>query len=57
MPRLKLTKTAIAKLPAPHPSGKQVTYWDESFPGFGVKVSGTTKKKKFLPGPIWFMLS
>ena len=48
MPRIKMTKSAIAKLRAPHPSGKQTMYWDEAFPGFGVKVSGTTSKKSYI---------
>jgi hypothetical protein len=57
MPKVLLTAEKIAQLPAPHPDGKQVIYWDEVVRGFGVAVSGRTNKKSFvvqhdLPGGI-----
>jgi integrase len=54
MPKIKLTKDAIRKLPAPHPAppgkppGTQVLYWDQDLKGFGVLVSGTTSAKSFV---------
>lgn len=48
MPRLNLTQRAIAKLPAPHPDGKQTLYWDEELRGFGVQCSGKTNQKLFI---------
>ncbi len=48
MPSLKLTKNEIAKLPAPHPSGKQTLYWDTELRGFGVLVSGATQAKTYV---------
>ena len=48
MPKLKLTKRAIERLPAPHPSGRQVLYWDTELRGFGVLVSGTTNAKTYV---------
>src|SRR5262245_49427303 len=42
MPTEKLTAKFISKLRAPHPSGMQVIYFDETTKGFGVQVSGTT---------------
>jgi hypothetical protein len=41
MPRIRLTKTTIDALPTP--SSEQV-YWDESLPGFGVKVTPAGRK-------------
>ena len=40
MPNLKLTKTAITRLKAPDPSGKQTLHWDTELKGFGVLCSG-----------------
>ncbi len=48
MASLKLTKRAIEKLPAPHPSGKQQLIWDTELKGFGVLVSGTTTAKTYV---------
>jgi integrase len=48
MPKMKLTGAAIAKLPAPDPSGKQVLYWDEDLTGFGLLASGKSAKKTFI---------
>jgi integrase len=48
MPRLHLTERAVAKLPAPDPSGQQAYYWDIGLRGFGVLVSGTTAQKSFI---------
>ena len=48
MPRVKLTKRAIADLPAPHPTGKQVLYWDEELTGLALLVSGKTHAKTFV---------
>ena len=48
MPMIKLTKRAIADLPAPDPSGKQVLHWDEELKGFGVLCSGVTREKTFV---------
>ena len=42
MPVVKLTQTFVDKLRAPHPTGKQVIYFDTVTKGFGVQVSGTT---------------
>ena len=36
MPRAKLTKSAIDALPTP---SSELVYWDETLPGFGVKVT------------------
>jgi hypothetical protein len=36
MPRIKLTKSAIDALPTP---ASDVVYWDNTRPGFGVKVT------------------
>jgi hypothetical protein len=41
MPRVKLTKRAIAELPTPV---KDVVYWDSGCPGFGVKVTPKGRK-------------
>jgi integrase len=48
MPNLKLTKTAIARLKSPDPSGKQTLYWDTELKGFGVLCSGTTNSKTYV---------
>jgi integrase len=48
MPTMKLTKRAIEKLPAPHPSGKQQLVWDTELKGFGVLVSGATAAKTYV---------
>jgi len=44
----KMTKTAIAKLKAPHPSGKQKLIWDTELKGFGVLLSGKTNARTFV---------
>lgn len=33
---------------APAPSGRQQMHWDDITPGFGVRISGTTKQKSFV---------
>jgi integrase len=43
-----LTVRALARLPAPDPSGKQKLYWDSELRGFGVLCSGTTAAKTFI---------
>jgi integrase len=48
MARMKLTARAIAKLPAPDPSGKQRLHWDTELKGFGVLCSGTTDNKTYV---------
>jgi integrase len=48
MSHLKFTEKSVAKLPAPHPSGQQVFFWDLSFAGFGVLLSGTSKAKTYV---------
>jgi len=48
MPALKLTKSAVEKIEAPDPSGKQVIYWDVALKGFGVLVSGATTAKTYI---------
>jgi len=48
MANLKLTKRAIEKLPAPHPTGKQQLVWDTELKGFGVLVSGATTEKTYV---------
>ncbi len=50
MPKTKFTPRAVAKLPAPDPTGKQTVYSDPRYPGLGVVVSGTTPRK------TWVML-
>ena len=45
---MKLTKRAIDRLPAPHPSGRQTLIWDADLKGFGVLVSGKTEAKTFI---------
>lgn len=46
--KFKFTKTAIDRVPAPDPSGKQKLYWDEELTGFGLLTSGTTGAKSFI---------
>jgi hypothetical protein len=41
MPRAKLTKSAIDALPTP---ASELVYWDETLPGFGVKVTPAGRK-------------
>jgi integrase len=48
MPTLKLTEKTIDRLRAPHPSGRQVLFWDEELRGFGVLVSGKTTARTFI---------
>jgi integrase len=48
MPITKLTQTFVDKLPAPHPSGTQVIYFDTVTKGFGVQVSGRTTAKDYI---------
>jgi integrase len=45
---MKLTKRTVEALVAPHPSGKQVLYWDAELKGFGVLVSGLTNSKTYI---------
>ena len=53
MPSLTLTDKSIARLKAPHPSGKQTFYWDTAQTGLAVLVSGTTDTKSFMAkGPL-----
>jgi integrase len=48
MPRMKLTEKALDRLKAPHPSGKQVLFWDSELRGFGLLVSGVTNARTFV---------
>jgi integrase len=48
MPRCKLTEKTIARLRAPHPSGRQTAYWDAELRGFGVICSGVTAVKSYV---------
>ena len=48
MPTIRLTKRAIANLPAPHPTGRQVLFWDEELTGLAVLVSGKTHAKTYV---------
>lgn len=48
IPRIHLTERAIAALPAPDSSGKQVLYWDTGLKGLGVLVSGTSPSKSYV---------
>ena len=41
MPRIRLTKSAIDALPIPR---SDTVYWDDGFPGFGVKVTPKGRK-------------
>jgi integrase len=50
MPTIKMTKGAVAALPAPDPSGKQQLYWSEGngTPGLGILVSGVSTSKSWV---------
>jgi integrase len=48
MSRIKLTGKAIAKLPAPDPSGNQKLHWDTELTGFAVLCSGVSTFKSFV---------
>jgi hypothetical protein len=50
MPTINLTKSAIAALAAPDPSGKQQLYWSEgnTIPGLGILVSGVSTSKSWV---------
>lgn len=48
MPTAKLTKAMLAKLSAPHPSGKQMLVWDTELKGFGVLLSGKTRSRSYV---------
>jgi integrase len=48
MAKVKLTRRAVERLPAPDPSGRQKLHWDEELSGFGVLVSGITTTKTFV---------
>ena len=48
MPKLKLTETAVRKIRAPDPSGRQRLHWDTELTGFGVLVSGKTAAKTYV---------
>ena len=41
MPKIKLSKSVVAKLP--HPKTGQVFYWDTATQGFGLRVGTETK--------------
>jgi integrase len=41
MPRIHLTKSAIDALPAPD---KEIVYWDQTLPGFGLKITPKGQK-------------
>ncbi len=48
MPKLKLTETAVRKIKAPDPSGRQRLHWDTALTGFGILVSGKTNAKTYV---------
>lgn len=48
LPKLKITKAAVQKMPAPTPSARQELYWDTELRGFGVLCSGTTNSRTFV---------
>src|SRR5579871_6795054 len=52
LPKLKLTESAITKLRAPDPSGKQTLHWDsghkDAIAGFAVLCSGTTHARTYV---------
>jgi hypothetical protein len=48
MPRVKLTRRLVEKLPAPDPSGRQILHWDTDLRGFGILCSGKTNAKTFV---------
>jgi hypothetical protein len=48
MAQLKLTEKAIAKMPAPDPSGKQVLHWDTELKGFAILCSGVSNARTYV---------
>lgn len=48
MAATKLTKTAMERLRAPHPSGKQKLVWDAELKGFGLLLSGKTTARTYI---------
>jgi integrase len=48
MASLKLTKRAVERLEAPHPSGRQTLVWDSELKGFGVLLSGKSASKSYV---------
>jgi site-specific recombinase XerD len=48
MPTIKLTNRAVARIPAPDPSGKQKLMWDSELKGFGLLISGVTSSKSYV---------
>lgn len=46
--KFKFTKTAIDRLPAPDPSGKQRLFWDSELTGFGLLVSGISSSRSYI---------
>ena len=48
MPTIKMSETAVSRLKAPDPSGKQTLHWDQNLRGFGVLVSGVTNAKSYV---------
>jgi integrase len=48
VPKTKLTMTAVSRLEAPTPSGKQALHWDTELKGFGVLCSGKTNGKSYV---------
>jgi len=45
---MKLTRTKVEQLPAPHPSGKQKLFWDSEHTGLGVLCSGVSSRKTWV---------
>lgn len=45
---MKFTEKAIAKLPAPDPSGRQRLHWSDEMKGFGVLCSGVSRSKTYI---------
>lgn len=43
-----MSETAVSRLKAPDPSGKQTLHWDQNLRGFGVLVSGVTNAKSYV---------
>src|SRR5947208_175319 len=48
MPTLKLTRGAVERIKSPHPSHKQVLYWDTELRGFGLLVSGKSTVRTYV---------
>lgn len=48
MPKSKLTKAIVERLPAPDPSGKQQLHWDSALTGLAVLCSGVTSAKSYV---------